>query len=141
MSDQDKKKEKFCLLIKRNVSIFFCVCAVDRIKKRVARAGHLLNTHPELRTVIASPKTCVSSTMPSPRNGTKDENTDERKRKLARMEIVRDMLGADKKAATVVVSIAPHHHLFSFSPSFSILHSSFEESEINLDRNYFWPTS
>lgn len=75
---------------------------VDRIKKRVARAGHLLNTHPELRTVIASPKTCVSSTMPSPRNGTKDENTDERKRKLARMEIVRDMLGADKKAATVV---------------------------------------
>ncbi|CAE1275103.1 NPHP4 [Acanthosepion pharaonis] len=95
---------------------------VDGIKKRVARAGHLLNTHPELRTVIASPKTGVSSTMPSPRNGTKDENTDERKRKLARMEIVRDMLGTDKKAATFVVSIAPHP-LFSFSPSFSILHN------------------
>lgn len=109
------------------LSFFFlcvCACAVDGIKKRVARAGHLLNTHPELRTVIASPKTGVSSTMPSPRNGTKDENTDERKRKLARMEIVRDMLGTDKKAATFVVSIALYHHLFSLSPSFSILHSS-----------------
>ena len=116
----------FCIL---TWEIFFPFCfylffgTVDGMKKRVARAGHLLNTYPELRTVIAS-KTSASATMPSPTNGTKDENTDERKRKLARMEMVRDMMSSENKAPTIIVSLSTSF-LFDFLILFFIIFCSF----------------
>ncbi|XP_014785459.1 nephrocystin-4 isoform X1 [Octopus bimaculoides] len=67
--------------------------------KKISLANHLLHTHPELGTVITSQK---SLAIPGTPASLKGDNSVERKRKLARMEMVKKQLTSDVKPALVL---------------------------------------
>ncbi|GAB1606074.1 Hypothetical predicted protein, partial [Argonauta hians] len=69
-------------------------------KKKISLASHLLQSHPELGTVITSQKTFPA---PLSAGSLREDSSAERKRKLARMEMVKKQLPTDMKTDIVLI--------------------------------------